>query len=292
MSFWSKRIKDTKTIAKELNVDEEKIKELTNGERQIEGKTMDKVLEVIEKDKINKPIRNLEILQWYRDTNLKLLRKKFGYRSISEVARILNMSPSTLCNFEKKVEVKSVGARLIQLYEFYSNDFNKKIKQEKEPNFENEEDKIIWDWYKNTNFIKLREKLNLGTQYDLAKMVNRNQTCISKFENHGYKSVTEAVKMFYDFYSNKDKTIDKKIKPTTNKKTLEIKNIQQESKNVINKDIEIFDFNKTKRNNNKTILDEVTNLLNKKEHEVYELLDQNEKLKLQISRYEKLIDRL
>ena len=51
--FWKRRIKDTKSIANKMGVEEEKIKELVNGEREIEGKTLDKVLKAVEEEKIN-----------------------------------------------------------------------------------------------------------------------------------------------------------------------------------------------------------------------------------------------
>ena len=79
--FWKSRIKNTKRIANKIGVDEEKIQELVDGKREIEGDTFEKVLQAVDEEKINKAIKNVEILQWYKDTDLKQLRLKFGYGS-------------------------------------------------------------------------------------------------------------------------------------------------------------------------------------------------------------------
>ena len=91
-SFWSKRIKNKSNVAKQMGVDEEKIQELIEGERQIEGKTMEKMLEVLEDEKINRPIKNLEILQWYKDTDLIKLRESFGYKSQLELSKKIGIN--------------------------------------------------------------------------------------------------------------------------------------------------------------------------------------------------------
>ena len=44
MNIFKRKIKNTFDVARDMGVDEEKIKELKEGERQVEGAKMDKVL--------------------------------------------------------------------------------------------------------------------------------------------------------------------------------------------------------------------------------------------------------
>ena len=46
-NFWKNRIDDTTELSQQLNVDEEKIKELKEGKRIIEGETLEKTLNKI-----------------------------------------------------------------------------------------------------------------------------------------------------------------------------------------------------------------------------------------------------
>lgn len=79
MSIFKKKITNTFDIARELGVEESKIKELKNGKRQIEGGTMDKVLSSLNKSQTERDIEKLNIYEWYESTDLKKLREDFGY---------------------------------------------------------------------------------------------------------------------------------------------------------------------------------------------------------------------
>lgn len=135
MGFWNKRIKDTKAIAKDIGVEETKIKELKQGKREIGGETMEKVLNSIEKtkeSKIEKQIRKAKIFEWYQNTDITELRESFGFKTQKSLAKELGIAQGTLCELETKKKVAFCGS-MQKVYDFFQNDFNKKIKSDSLP---------------------------------------------------------------------------------------------------------------------------------------------------------------
>lgn len=134
MGFWNKRIniKNRKDIAKDINVEEEKLKELEQGKREIGGKTMDKVLESIEENRIKSAIRKADILRWYETTNLKKLRKSFGYATQKDLAKILGYDNSVICNLETKRTHKLTPAEEVLQRDNKINNLNLIIEMYKE----------------------------------------------------------------------------------------------------------------------------------------------------------------
>ena len=135
MGFWNKRIKDTKAIAKDIGVEEIKIKELKQGKREIGGETMEKVLNSIEKtkeSKIEKQIRKAKIFEWYQNTDITALRESFGFKTQKSLAKELGIAQGTLCELETKKKVAFCGS-MQKVYDFFQNDFNKKIKSDSLP---------------------------------------------------------------------------------------------------------------------------------------------------------------
>lgn len=134
MGFWNKRIKDTKAIAKDIGVEEIKIKELKQGKREIGGETMERVLNSIEKtkeSKLEKQIRKAHIFEWYQNTDITALREKFGYKTQKSLAKELGIAQGTLCELETKKKVAFCGS-MQKVYDFFQNDFNKNIEEEVE----------------------------------------------------------------------------------------------------------------------------------------------------------------
>jgi transcriptional regulator with XRE-family HTH domain len=128
--FWKKRIKNTKQLAKDLGVEEEKIIELKEGNREIGGRTMDNVLEKLENNKVENKIKDFEIYKWYMETDIAKLRKSFGYDTQKDMAKVSGMDNTTVCNIEKK-KLSRVTNRLREIYYFYQNDFNRNIEGNK-----------------------------------------------------------------------------------------------------------------------------------------------------------------
>ena len=135
MGFWNKRIKDTKAIAKDIGVEEIKIKELKQVKREIGGETMEKVLNSIKKtkeSKIERQMRKAHIFEWYQNTDLTALREKFGYKTQKSLAKELGIAQGTLCVLEAKKKVAFCGS-MQKVYDFFQNDFNKKITSDSLP---------------------------------------------------------------------------------------------------------------------------------------------------------------
>ena len=129
MSIFKRKIKNTFDVARDIGVDEEKIKELKEGERQIEGTTMDKVLQSVNKSQVERDIEKLNIFEWYNNTDLKALRKEFGYKNATTLAEVLKVEKSAISRAENK-KYNKINKTIIKLYDFYHNDFNKNIKKE------------------------------------------------------------------------------------------------------------------------------------------------------------------
>ena len=129
-NFWKKKKIDTIKVANELGVEEKKVKELKEGKRDIGGKTMEKVLKIVQQD--NK-MEDINILEWYNKSNIKELRLKFGYKTQKQLAKACNIEPSSMCLLERQDKPKTrLTKNIKRLYYFFSNDLNKLLENEEE----------------------------------------------------------------------------------------------------------------------------------------------------------------
>lgn len=136
MNFYEKRNKKSafskKELASMLNVDEEKIKELENGERSITGETLDEYMKLINTTKKEKDIQKLELLNWLKSINLKSLREEFGFGRQKDLSKKVGVQQSVICRLERN-EIKDPSfLTLYKLHKFFTDDFNKKVKTEVE----------------------------------------------------------------------------------------------------------------------------------------------------------------
>lgn len=263
MGFWNKKInkKNITKLSNEIGVEEEKIKELVKGEREISGETMDKVLNVLNEDKIQNAIEKQEIMKWYYETNLSELRKSFGYSQQIELANELNCHPSSICNLENhKDRVKQISPLIEQLYYFYKNDFNKKsnkkshIEQDKktiekinEFKKNNIDKKTIYYWYATNNLKKLREDKGILTQKELAKITNLPQSTVSDFENKRFKTCNSTITTLYNFYNNKQEKLDEENNlnnSITNVSPISVDEVSEVVEEDIKEVEEVFDKDK------------------------------------------------
>ena len=167
--FWKKRIKNTKQLAKDLGVDESKIIELKEGNREIGGRTMDDVLEKIQKNKVENKIKDFEIYKWYMETDIIKLRKSFGYNTQKDMAEASGMDNTTVCNIEKK-KLTRVTNRLREIYWFYQNDFNKNIGGNKmKKNVVKKEDR-----YRKCKKEDFDKAMEFFKEFDLGKYMYEN----------------------------------------------------------------------------------------------------------------------
>lgn len=222
MGLFKRKIKNTFDIARETGIDEKKIKELRDGERHIEGETMDKVLKSINRDDYEREIEKLNIFDWYKNTDLIALRKKFGYEVQSHLSRDIKVDNGELCRFENH-KFNKINNFIIKMYDFYHNDFNRRTEKEIEKtmnikpktkiNATSEEKEKIMEWYRNTDIKSLRGGLS---QTQLSKLSGVPQTVIcviekKKFEEKRNKTSFASLKRLYEYYNNNNFANDNQI---------------------------------------------------------------------------------
>lgn len=140
MNFYEKKNKKSafsiKELASLLNVSEEKIKELENGERNISGDTLEEYLKFANMSVNEKKIKRLELLNWFNYTDLKKLREEFGFKSQRALADEIGIAQSVISCMENGKNDEPAFLTLYKLNKFFTNDFNKKVKTEVEENID------------------------------------------------------------------------------------------------------------------------------------------------------------
>lgn len=274
MNFWSKRIKNKKELADALNIDESKIDALVNNELEIGGETMNKTLKAIEEERINKAIRDNDIWKWIQKTDFRQKRLEFGYKTIKEVASIIGVSDSTISRLETDKSVyPKLTPTLKKVYEFYQNEFNKKttnittkqnIDRSKKINKENND---IWKWYKNTDIKELRKQSGFKTGFDFASKIGVCASCVSDLETKKMKRVNRTMIKAYNYFNNEISTENNAFVVHQDEQLL-VEPVVDACENTKNDEISILEVR------------------------IKQLELKNEQLEKQLTRYEKLIDRL
>ena len=134
MNFYEKKNKKSafsiKELASLLNVSEEKIKELENGEINISGDTLEEYLKFANMSVNEKKIKRLELLNWFKDIDLKRIRKEFGFKNQKAFADKVGLVQSVISCIESGTCENPTFLTLYKLNKFLTNDFNKKIERE------------------------------------------------------------------------------------------------------------------------------------------------------------------
>lgn len=140
MNFYEKKNKKSafsiKELASLLNVSEEKIKELENGERNISGDTLEEYLKFANMSVNEKKIKRLELLNWFNYTDLKKLREEFGFKNQRALANETGIAQSVISCIESGKNDEPTFLTLYKLNKFLTNDFNKKVKTKEEENID------------------------------------------------------------------------------------------------------------------------------------------------------------
>ena len=284
MGIFKKKIKNAYDIAREVGVDEEKIKELKKGARHIEGKTMDKVLHSINRSEVDRKLEKLEVFEWYKNTDLKELRKSFGYNSQISIAKAVKVNNSEMNRFENK-KFDKINTVIMKMYYFYHNDFNKSIKEEKikkgrpkkvvEPKQDEEISKEeMMKWFEETDFLALREG---KSQKDMANKIGIPQSTYCDIENHQHKKrISKQMKAVYNYFTGLEERKEKEEENV---------NVDLTNITIVPENIEVItDYNsipEVPHIDNENLLNKITDL--EKEVRI---------LRRQIGLYEKLIERL
>ena len=293
MNIFKRKIKNTFDVARDMGVDEEKIKELKEGERQVEGATMDKVLQSVNKSQVERDIEKLNIFEWYNNTDLKALRKEFGYKNATTLAEVLKVEKSAISRAENK-KYNKINKTIIKLYDFYHNDFNKNIKEEEQ--IENnekssivkdkEEKKKIYQWYLDTDIEKLRGNLS---QKAISNLIGMAQSNWCKLERHLVTRYFEKMGKIYNYFhgSEPQNSLNNGELKTGEKDIIaESQNMNNSEDSIFNGIVETENFTTYDCNDkNSKQVDELEKYIEKQREEI-------DRLTRQVHCYEKLIDRL
>ena len=293
MSIFKRKIKNTFDVARDMGVDEEKIKELKEGERQVEGLTMDKVLQSVNKSQVERDIEKLNIFEWYKNTDLKALRKEFGYKNAATLAEVLKIEQSAISRAENK-KYNKINKNIIKLYDFYHNDFNKNIKEEEQ--IENnekssivkdkEEKKKIYQWYLDTDIEKLRGNLS---QKAISNLIGMAQSNWCKLERHLVTRYCENMGKIYNYFHGtefQNSLNSEELKTGERDIVVESQNMNNSEDSIFNGVVETENFTTYDCNDkNSKHVDELEKYIKKQREEI-------DRLTRQVHCYEKLIDRL
>lgn len=283
MSIFKRKIKNTFDVAREVGVDESKIKELKEGDRHITGETMEKVLQSINKSQVERDVEKFNIFEWYKNTDLKALRKEFGYKNATEVAEALGIYNSSVSRVENK-KYNNVNKAIIKLYDFYHDDFNKKVekdevqipvKKEKPLSCSKTKREEIMKWYSNIDIMALRGECS---QQEISSLVGIPQSSWCALEKQPAVRCTKNIIKLYDYFH---KDITAKDENCMEHNSEETKSVEENNlsfdKNVIVEDNDKKDLTE--------YVDELENYIEKQREEI-------DRLTRQVHCYEKLIDRL
>ena len=299
MSIFKRKIKNTFDVARDMGVDEEKIKELKEGERQVEGATMDKVLQAVNKSQVERNIEKLNIFEWYINTDLKALRKEFGYKNAVALAEVLKIENSGISRAENK-KYDRVNKTIIKLYDFYHNDFNKNIKKEEQIESnekssivkDKEEEKKIYQWYLDTDIEKLRGNLS---QKAISNLIGMGQSNLCQLERHQVTRYCANMGKIYNYFhgtESQNSLNNEELKAGEEDIIAENQNMNnsEETKSVEENNLS-FDKNVVVEDNDKKDLTELSKYVDELKNRVAEQNKEIDRLTRQVHCYEKLIDR-
>lgn len=286
MSIFKRKIKNTFDVAREVGVDESKIKELKEGDRHITGETMEKVLQSINKSQVERDVEKFNIFEWYKNTDLKALRKEFGYKNATEVAEVLGIYNSSVSRVENK-KYNNVNKAIIKLYDFYHDDFNKKVekdevqiplKKEKSLSCSKTKRDDIMKWYSNIDIMALRGECS---QQEISSLVGIPQSSWCALEKQPAIRCTKNIIKLYDYF-HKDITAKDESRMEYNSE--ETKSVEENNLSF-DKNVVVEDNDEKDLTNLSKYVDELKNRIEEQNKEI-------DRLTRQVHCYEKLIDRL
>lgn len=174
MNIWAKKFnktnKSTYELSQELNVPEDKIKEVIKGEREVPINEVDRVNGAFSSNTIGiTPFERAMMEQYFLDNDIQILKKKFGYKSLQELSDAMDIGISTIYYFRGD-KIKAISDKLLKkAYDFFRNDWNKKINSKQKVKRKNSKvwyyqmpfedlSKEVVDWYKNVDLKDLLYK--------------------------------------------------------------------------------------------------------------------------------------
>lgn len=274
MNIWERLKKEsgksTYDISKEINVPEETVKEIINGEREVPTERVDEVYNAFKTKNTNKTssIERALMEKFFMDNDIQDLKEKWGYKNLEELSEAIKISRSQLYELRGE-KVKTASNNLLKkVYEFFQDGFNKKIakndkiKYNKLVKISREElPKEVLDWYYNTDLKKLRKKKNL-TAEQMLKKIGFNKSYLTVYYKAENKKLEDSkakfgnyviIQQLYNYYNGlellniyKGNSIKEKVK-----------NEKQNNENIVNDVIDNTDIINN-NDNDKNINEEIT----------------------------------
>ncbi len=277
--YFDKSKKTIYDVSKETNIPEEKVQEIINGDREISGENVDKVISSLQNDnKVEKDINIINALEFFKENNPRKLRKKFNYSTQKDFARVVGLSSAVISQFESgnygpTRDGKGVGNNtLLKLYDFYRNELNINVSRKNETNKKKADNAKIHNIVNanKNNITVYNNKLNKAIKYfkenPLSMLLDKYNMTDKEFMYNTSMSYTVfrrfASGRFYKFPGEKD-TRNFVGKNTVIKTYLyfkELEKLANKSDETQNKIKDEYAYNDTKMTN-----DLVNNIVNDKE---------------------------
>ena len=273
--YFDKSNKTIYDVSKETNIPEKKVQEIIDGDREITGENVDKVMSSLQNDnKVEKDINIINALEFFKENNPKELRDKFNYSTQKDFARVVGLSSAVISQFESgnygpTRNEKGVGNNtLLKLYDFYRNELNINISRKNETNKKKANNAKIHNIVSvnKNNIAAYNSKLNKAIKYfkenPLTILLNKYNMTDKEFMYNTSMSYTVfrrfASGRFYKLPGEKD-TRNFVGKNTIIKTYLYFKSLEK-SAETQNKIKDEYAYNDTKMTN-----DLVNNIINDKE---------------------------
>ncbi len=291
MSIWEKkRIKAGLTrseLAKELNVKEEVIKEVENGQREVPKSRVDEYLSKINKlTPSERKLKEAEMKLWFKNLDLKKEIKKFGFANQKQFAKELGFSQSMVSSWANNLN-GITKENLTKLYYYLNDEFNIRINSSNDIN----------EWYKNFDLEGFMNE-NKISKSQLSQNIRVSACTVGRLlkKYPAYDKTLLVLKEFVD-KTNESKKQEQIIEETTESVEKIEENVEEITKDFeeTEKAEEIEEMGEIEEKNIETIDSDIKPTTDLSQDINYEkiILDLNEKLRIankQIARYETLID--
>lgn len=221
MNIWSKKYNKTNKsvyeISKELNIPEDKIKEVIKGERQVPKNEVDRVNGAFSSNTIGiSSFERAQMEQFFMDNDIQNLKKEFGYKTLEELSNAMNIGVSTMYYFRNN-KIKAISDKLLKkAYDFFQDDWNKKAEKKVKPKRQytkktyyqmpiSDLSQDVINWYNATDLKALLKKEGINAIELLEKIgFNKNYTAIYyKYTKHTINGCTTnylLIQQLYNYY--------------------------------------------------------------------------------------------
>lgn len=202
-------------IAKEMGISEEKVKEVEKNMRTMPKNEIDKYIKSIHNmSNGERELKIGEARSWYEKTDFKSLMKEFGFKSQKEVAKAINVDPSSISVwFNKKKGKQEIGNNsLLKLYYFFNDEFNKRISTPEpvveniiDDNIETSTDrKVLLNWYNNFDMKQGIRDLGFKDQKSFALATGFSQGSLSDWCRKACLPNTGRLMRLYEIFNGKE----------------------------------------------------------------------------------------